>query len=185
VKFGNSLIPPAAPALDEPLEMLHACHERVRAQLGTLTRLAQWLPQHGADEQARRAARSVMRYFDLAAVNHHMDEEQDLLPAMLEVAGAAERSRLQGLVDRVLAEHVELAAKWAGVRARLEGISEGAVAALEEDVVQQFATAYETHILLEEEEILPWAARMLGADAVAQISVNMTDRRRAPSPPAD
>ena len=49
----NSLLP-QAPALDEPLEMLEACHERIEAQLQTLERLSAYLPGHGADEQSRR-----------------------------------------------------------------------------------------------------------------------------------
>lgn len=185
MKFGNSLLPPAAPGLDEPLEMLHACHERMRAQLVTLTRLAQWLPGHGADEQARRAARSVMRYFDLAAVNHHLDEEQDLLPAMLEAVGQDERVRLQALVDRILAEHVELVASWAALRECLQRIADGDAATLGEDLVLHFAAAYEMHIRFEEADILPWAERLLGSDAVVRISHSMTDRRRAPVPSVD
>ena len=124
----DSLLPPAAPGLDEPLEMLHACHERIRAQLGTLRRLAEWLPQHGADEQALRAAQAVMRYFDLAAVNHHLDEEDDLLPAMLaaaeesaqtDAAKEAELAALQQLARRVLREHGLLTARWEAVREKL------------------------------------------------------------------
>ncbi|MDX5363086.1 MAG: hemerythrin domain-containing protein [Pseudazoarcus pumilus] len=182
---GDSLLPSAAPGLDEPLEMLHACHERMRAQLTTLTRLAQWLPEHGADEQAQRAARAVMRYFDLAAVNHHLDEEEDLLPAMLAAVEAAERGRLEALVARIRADHVSLAAHWAAVRALLTQIVEGHAAALGDEQVLHFAAAYETHIRLEEEEVLPWAERMLGAEAVVRISHRMTDRRRAPTPAAD
>lgn len=181
----ESLLPPAAPGLDEPLEMLAACHERVRSQLATLTRLAQWVPRHGADEQAQRAARSVMRYFDLAAVNHHLDEEQDLLPAMLEAVDAAERERLQALAGRILAEHLELATAWADLRLRLQRIAEGEAVDPGAEQVQRLQAAYEAHIQLEEEQILPWAGRLLGADAVARISLRMTDRRRAPLPAAD
>lgn len=183
--MSDSLLPPAAPGLDEPLEMLHACHERMRAQLTTLTRLAQWLPQHGADEQAQRAAHAVMRYFDLAAVNHHHDEEEDLLPAMLEAVDAAERARLAALVERILAEHVELAAHWAELRALLAHVDAGRNVDLGEDQVMRFAAAYENHIRLEEDEILPWAERLLGAEAVSRISHSMTDRRRAPASPTD
>lgn len=177
---GNSLLPPGAPSLDEPLEMLAACHERIRAQLGTLARLAQWLPQHGADEQATRAARSVMRYFDLAAVNHHDDEERDLLPAMLDGADAAERPRLEALAERVVAEHDELRMRWQVLREVLAEVGEGRKAVLDEAKVLQFAALYETHIRLEEDELLPWAERLLGEDAVTRISLSMTDRRRAP-----
>lgn len=183
--MSDSLLPPPAPGLDEPLEMLHACHGRIRAQLTTLTRLAQWLPQHGADEQARRAAHSVMRYFDLAAVNHHRDEEDDLLPAMLEAVDAAERSRLEALIGRIVAEHVELAARWVEMRALLAQIDAGRNVALGEDQVLRFAAVYETHIRMEDDEILPWAERLLGAEAVSRISHSMTDRRRAPAAPVD
>ncbi len=182
---GESLIPPAAPSLDEPLEMLSACHERVRGQLRTLERLAQWLPQHGADEQAQRAARAVMRYFDLAAVNHHLDEEKDLLPAMLAAAGSGERPQLQELTGRILSDHVELAEQWSALRAVLAGISEGRDVVLDESSVLRFAAAYETHIRLEEEELLPWAGRLLGSDAVLQISHAMTARRRVPTAGTD
>ena len=56
----------AAPAagFEVPLEMLAACHGRVEAQCATLRRLVAHLAAHGADEQARDAARAVMRYFD-------------------------------------------------------------------------------------------------------------------------
>ena len=46
---------------DQPFEMLAACHERVQRMLALMTKLAAHLPAHGADEQARSAARDVMR----------------------------------------------------------------------------------------------------------------------------
>ena len=58
--MSNSLLP-TAPALDEPLEMLEACHDRIEAQLRTLERLLAYLPGHGADEQARGAAQAKVR----------------------------------------------------------------------------------------------------------------------------
>lgn len=182
---GDSLLPPAAPAMDEPIEMLHACHERVRGQLRTLQRLAQWLPDHGADEQAQRAARAVMRYFDLAAVNHHQDEEEDLLPSMQAAVADDERARLQALDERIRREHVELAGQWQAMREVLAQIVEGQDAVLDETQALHFAAAYETHIRLEEDEILPWAERLLGAEAVQRMSHAMTARRRVKTAPPD
>ena len=54
----DSLLP-LSPSLDEPLEMLEACHERIEAQLKTLERLLDYLPRHGADEQARHQTADV------------------------------------------------------------------------------------------------------------------------------
>lgn len=177
----DSLLPRSAPGLDEPLEMLAACHERVCAQLDTLSRLVRWLPEHGADEQAANAASRVMRYFDLAAVNHHLDEEENLLPAMLEAVPPVEEVRLKELVKRILGEHVELTAHWHHLRENLAEIAEGRQTLLAEEDVERFNKAYRAHIRFEEEEILPWAERMLGADVLAQISGHMIERRRTPA----
>jgi len=182
VSQGDSLLPPPAPGLDEPLEMLHACHGRVRDQLGTLIRLADWLPQHAADEPARRAARAVMRYFDLAAVHHHRDEEEDLLPAMREAVGAEGRERLAALDARLRREHAELESAWRVLREPLARIAGGEAAPLDAGRVRDFADAYETHIRLEEDALLPWAARVLGEAAVAAMSRAMTARRTVTAP---
>ena len=63
-----------APGLEAPLEMLDACHARIRNQCSTLVRLKAHVATSGADEAARAAARSVLRYFDTAARDHHADE---------------------------------------------------------------------------------------------------------------
>jgi hypothetical protein len=47
---------PAA-GFDEPFAMLGACHERVRRSLALLQRLVEHAAAHGADAQARDAAR--------------------------------------------------------------------------------------------------------------------------------
>ena len=67
---------------DQPFEMLSACHERVQRSLALLQRLQDHLASHGADPQARDAARDVMRYFDIAAPAHHEDEERHVLPVL-------------------------------------------------------------------------------------------------------
>ena len=48
-------------SFEQPFEMLEACHERVHRMLGLLARLREHMCTHGADEQARQAARDVMR----------------------------------------------------------------------------------------------------------------------------
>ncbi|MEJ8815283.1 hypothetical protein WKW77_29760 [Variovorax ureilyticus] len=71
----NSLIASAAAGSEQPFSMMEACHERLQRTLGLLERLCAHVARQGADEQARRAARDVMRYFDKAAPQHHLDEE--------------------------------------------------------------------------------------------------------------
>jgi hypothetical protein len=47
---------------------------------------------HGHDAASRSAACDVLRYFDLAAPHHHLDEERHVLPPLL-----AEHRRMEAL----------------------------------------------------------------------------------------
>jgi len=73
--------------------------------LALLERLAAHIVAHGADARARDAATDVMRYFDLAAPQHHEDEERHVLPALRAQGQAA-------LADRIAADHAEMVAAW-------------------------------------------------------------------------
>jgi hypothetical protein len=68
---------------EAPFEMLSACHERVERMLALLIKLRHHLSAHGWDDQAAKAATDVMRYFELAAPHHHLDEEMHVFPAIL------------------------------------------------------------------------------------------------------
>ncbi|AVZ79722.1 hemerythrin domain-containing protein [Zoogloeaceae bacteirum Par-f-2] len=175
--MSDSLIP-VAPGFETPLEMLEACHGRLQGQLETLARLAAWLPAHGADDQAQQAASAVMRYFDLAAANHHMDEEDDLFPVLLARVDASRRAQLQALIDWILADHRRMFAAWALMRERLAAIAEGKAAELAEEQVEAFANRYRQHIAREESELLPYARELLTGEDIAALSKTMVARRR-------
>jgi hemerythrin-like domain-containing protein len=164
----------AAADFDHPLEMLAACHDRIEERCALLHRLCQHVREVGVDSQARQAAENVMRYFDTAGENHHLDEEEDLFPLLI----GADREGCEGLVARLRQEHAEMREAWAGLRARLERIAAGESAAtLHPDEVEGFTTLYSGHIQLEERELLPAAQRLLGAPALAVAGEAMARRR--------
>lgn len=173
----NPSLIPVAPGFETPLEMLEACHERLDAQLRTLGRLVDWLDTHGPDHDAAQAAANVMRYFDAAAPNHHLDEEQDLMPTLLARVGEKDRPRLQTLVDGILDDHQRLFAAWRDMRALLEPLSRGEQVTLDATVVQGFAELYRRHIAREEEELLPWAQTLLHDDDIVRLGRAMSGRR--------
>ena len=109
-----------APSFDEPLEMLAACHERIEAQLGTLERLGPHLAERGCDAEARTAALGVIRYFDTAGANHHLDEEEDIFPALQHHAPT---QATLSLIFRLRTEHKKLDTLWNDMRARLNAIA--------------------------------------------------------------
>ena len=162
---------------EAPLEMLSACHSRIELQCSTLRRLVPHLARHGADEQVRVAAFSVIRYFDTAAVHHHADEEQDLFPALIDAMAGSDPVCLRELTASLAAEHRELEARWQRVRAVLERVGAGDRVSLESEDVEVLVRLYERHIEREESELLPMAARLLSDEDLDRVGRAMRERR--------
>jgi hemerythrin-like domain-containing protein len=164
---------------DQPFEMLEACHERVERMLGLLERLALHLRDRGCNEEARHAARDVMRYFDQAGPAHHEDEERHVFPLLLSHAAPD----LQALAERLQREHLSLTEQWQLVRADLQQVVGGAglVAGIEAWSPRwaEFSRLYRAHIEAEETQAYP--AAMPWADAAAQAAMGqeMAQRRGA------
>lgn len=167
------LFPSAAPGFDDPLGMLVACHRRIERELATLERLQRHLPEHGCDDDARIAARAIMKYFDGAAPNHHADEEGSVFPRLQALAEASAGP----LIDDLEREHDTLAANWRRLRPLLAGIASSARANLSPKLVAEARAMYSAHIRREEGVLIPLAARLLDAEALRQIGQEMAARR--------
>lgn len=158
---------------ERPLELLYACHERVRRFTTLAGRLAAHVAEHGADAQARDAATQILRYFELSLPNHHADEEEDVFPA------------LRGLNDAVLADaivaleaqHEALDAMWQEIAPWLRRVTQG-----EPDsaptVLARFVTDYTEHVAREEREVFA-AIERLPVAVVDVIAQRMRARRGA------
>ncbi len=162
-----------APDFGDPLGMLAACHRRIERQLETLDRLQRHLPEHGCDDEARAAARAILRYFDTAAPNHHADEEESVFPRLAKAA-PAQSAPLIAALER---EHEALNTNWRQLRPQLAGIATGERANLSAKEVEQVRAAYDAHSAREEGDLIPLAAKTLGADAIAAIGREMAARR--------
>ena len=167
--------PAAGP--EAPLSMLADCHTRVERQCRTLERLLAHLPAHGSDRAAQEAAQAVLRYFDLAAPNHHADEEVNLFPALLEAMAGSDAVCIRELIQGLMAEHRQLEARWSALREKLEAIADGEAVVPGADEVADFVAGYRAHIHKEDTELLPMAARLLGDAALQEIGQAMRTRR--------
>lgn len=170
---------PAA-GFEAPFEMLSACHERVQRSLQLLQRLLEHLAHHGADAQARAAAHDVWRYFAIAALDHHADEELHVLP-VLRASGDA--SLIQA-AERIHADHEAMNAIWRGLGPRLQALadagqawSDDALAPLRE-AAEAFIAIHEQHVPLEDDLAFPAARARHGAAAQAAMGAEMQARRR-------
>jgi hemerythrin-like domain-containing protein len=166
----------AGPGFEQPFEMLEACHERVHRMLDLLARLRAHLRETGVDEQARQAARDVMRYFDQAAPQHHRDEELHVFPALL----AQGDPRTAELVARLQQDHVQMEACWAAARSVLDALQRGDLTQLDagqDAALDAFAGLYPDHIAAEEQLAYPAALAALDAGGLAAMSRDMMTRR--------
>jgi len=170
------LFPTPTAGFDEPFELLAACHDRVRRSLDLLQRLVQHVRDHGADDEARTAARDVLRYFNIAAPAHHEDEERHVFPLLRETGDPA----LIDAAGRLHEDHVAMAATWARVAPHLEAIAEGVfdgqVTALA-DAAQAFKTLYDGHLELEDGSVFGAAQGVAPAERQRTMADEMAARR--------
>lgn len=167
---------------EAPLDMLATCHERGGRQCATLRRLVPHLAAKGADEEARTAAANVMRYFDKSARDHYADEEQDLFPAMLESMAGSDAVCLREMISGLTADHRTLEHAWGRVREVLERVAAGETTLLPAETVEALVGRYERHMALENGELMPMAARLLGETELARVGLAMRERRGIDGP---
>lgn len=175
----ESLLRPS-PSLDEPLDMLEACHGRIEAQCRTLERMIGHIDRHGVDTAAKEAAAGIIRYFDLAGENHHLDEEQDLFPSLRACSGS-HSLQIEALLAALLMEHQRMRVAWRQqLRPQLADVCKGEPS-LQQELVLYFTRLYRAHIEREEAELLPLARTILQPEVLARMSGHMVERRRSGS----
>ena len=162
--------------------MLSACHGRVRKQCATLKALMPHLHTKGADDEAAAAAHRVMRYFDEAAVHHHADEEEDLFPRLIAAAHQTrDTDKAQALCNRLVNEHATMGSAWQTVRTYLLKVRSHQLPDLAamQPLIESFTKAYQAHTALEDEQLLPLAARLLETSALKSLGQQMKLRRQS------
>ncbi len=173
----NTTLIAGAPDFDQPIAVLKHCHDKIRKNLQTLQKLPAHLQEHGADEDAQKAATAILRYFREAAPNHHADEEEDLLPMLQNTATGADRQLLDTLQPQILDEHKQMDLIWIKLAGQLDAIVSKQSAALDVDVTEQFAALYGAHMEKEEGNIAPMAKRLFTDAQMQQLGNAMRARR--------
>ncbi|HET7617456.1 MAG TPA: hemerythrin domain-containing protein [Vicinamibacterales bacterium] len=164
---------------DEPLGLLSDCHRRIERFLEAMIAVAD---KGGALAPADRSLlEAAVRYFETAAPRHTADEEASLFPRLRASSDQAAHAALE-TVARLESDHRvaeerhavvdRLAAKW---------IEAGTLPGAELEEMRQHLDAlrqlYAAHIRVEDDELFPAAARVLGAADLAEIGREMATRR--------
>ena len=164
---------------DEPLAMLHACHERVRRSLSLLREIGERVAAGRVDDTVYGAAADVLRYFDQAAPQHHEDEEQHIFPRVLAHTCDGE---VRAAVMKLQEDHLAMESQWARLRVPLAALAKGrdeGYGAPQIAAATRFCALYDGHAQTEEGVVFPLAARLLDDDALHAMGEEMARRRGA------
>lgn len=172
----HNLLTPA-PDFQHPLQLLHACHGRITGFNDLLLRLPAHLEAHGVDADAKQAAQRLLKYFDTAGRHHHEDEEHNLFPMVREAALAQDNHDIPEILDLLIAQHREMEQAWQALRQELLKLAEGQAVDPMALPVEGFVSLYRQHMPLEDEQLLPYASKVLSPAQLESLGDAMGKRR--------
>jgi hemerythrin-like domain-containing protein len=163
---------------EAPFEMLEACHERVQRSLSLLERVRHHASKHGCDQQTHNALNDIIRYFDKAAPQHHLDEERHVFPAILH----QNNTDLNQIINRLKTEHHQMECLWVKIRHIFNTVmSESRKIPVftenENLILDTFSNLYQKHIIDEEKMIYPTALNIINNNELLNMSNEMMQRR--------
>jgi len=150
----------------DPIGLLTDCHRRIERFLSVLAQVGAQAPGGPLTSEQRTALETALRYFREAAPKHTADEEQTLFPRLRSV----DRSEVKAVLARVDSledDHTQAEKSHAEVdRLGQAWLAAGSLppndAARFTVLVAGLADLYLEHIAVEEREIFPLAAAVLG-----------------------
>lgn len=166
-----------APDFRHALGLLGACHRRIEGFNDLLLRLPTHLDSHGTDPEAMQAAERILKYFDTAGQHHHEDEEQDLFPMVREAATQQGNHEILEILDLLLAQHRDMMQAWQDLRPYLLALSQGGHVEPATMPAERFVSLYRQHVPLEDNLLLPYAAKTLTPAQVEALGNAMAARR--------
>lgn len=157
------MTPASVGAQDQPILDFSDCHVGIVGVLGELTGLSR---QRGPSPHHAETAQRVLAFFRDVIATHHVEEENDLFPAVLSDATAGdERAIVGALVQQLVQEHRRLEALFATLVPTLTEIAHGQDVCLDPASSAALVADYLAHARFEETEFLPLAQRILGRNS--------------------
>lgn len=167
-------------AYDDPLGSMKAYHRRLEQRLEWLSQLAARLvPARETVDQleAIGALGQIQHDFVTSLIHHHADEEESLFPRLRERSSALAHL-LQALEqDHVACEPLHVRFDRLATRLVTSERIRPEDPALLADLASSLRSVYLPHLAREDELILDGAAHDLAPEQLAQISLEMRERR--------
>lgn len=176
MQFPISLGPFHVRAGEGPVDLLLACHDRIRGFGDLAARLAASPP--APEDRVADAALLVLRYFTLAFPHHHADEEESVVPRLRKVEDAS----LEAALDALGAQHAAILEALPRLVSRWRVIAEDPAALVDlapdlRDLTARLRDLLDVHLELEERVVFPAIQERLGPADRDRIVQEMRARR--------
>lgn len=156
---------------DEPIEMLYACHGKVRRFCQQISQLPDYIKKNGCDAVVLQAVHQIKHYFNVAAPLHHEDEEQDFFPLLLQYAPEASEN-----INKLLTQHKSLHLNWVAAAEELDKLEQDKSHILNQETLSRFTAGYDIHLAIEE-PMFDLGKQKIPTEELTRIGKNMAARR--------
>lgn len=157
---------------DEPIEMLYACHGKVKQFCRQLQILPDYIEQNGCNQAVKNDVRQILNYFNQSAPLHHDDEEKDFFPALVKEVPTA-----QAEIDLLESQHQALHQNWDELSAELTKLLNDEISNVDRELIARFVAGYDEHIAIEE-PLFELGREYLGQNELQAIGKVMAERRK-------
>ncbi len=159
-----------------PFQALDAAHQQIMKHLEDLAKLIDHYERHGDDAQARAEAGRIEHFFSTTSRQHHLDEENQVFPGLLQ----SNKPDLVAAVQSLQQDHGWIEEDWIVLAPQLRAIASGQAGYEPEELrhtAQVFLELCHEHIALEESLVYPQAKAL-----AAQFNRQRTERLRQAAP---
>jgi hemerythrin-like domain-containing protein len=169
---------------EDPIGMLIDCHRRIEHFLDILCVVAGRAQSRSLTDEERVAVQSALQYFRTGGQRHTADEEESLFPRLRKETQCTESSpRGMEEITRLESDHHDANNLHEAVdRLYSEWISTGMLKPEDGKTLvsetERLKHLYSEHIQIEEIIVFPYAARVLGNQAIAAIGAEFSERRK-------
>lgn len=164
--------------IDEPIEILLACHARFRMLAAPFRKMTRYEGQAGGEGKVRQAAAQVLQCMAGPFPQHLLDEE-DLFDMLVAASPRMMRFETEALVRQLRAGHEQIQRQWQRLRALLARIESGEPVILDAQAISHFMATLETHLGHEESACFPLMQRLLDRQQLMELGLKMRRRRGA------
>lgn len=167
-----TLEPQSFASWEQPIEMLYACHSKVKRFCRQLHILPDYLAKNGVNQAVKNDVQQILTYFNQSAPLHHEDEEKDFFPELVKLVPQA-----QADIDELERQHIVLHQNWANLSLQLNQLLTNERQTIDQALIDAFVAGYDKHIALEE-PLFELGKQYLNGEQLGHMGKIMAARRQ-------